>query len=171
MNVKLEDEGIADFCDPQTPHSGPFPHLWRKASPTSIGLYCLLDAAIKSHEDATSFPTPTKPAKTMTPPTPTTPGQKPPQFPPHQLPRVWLITSTTSPIGTAIARHALSHGDSVLAGLHDIEVLKRLDFGAEEERGVGQDFREFWREVLGRKEWRGRCRAVGLDGRCEDPWG
>ena len=32
-----------------------------------------------------------------------------------------------------------------------------------------EEFWEFWEEVKGRKEWEGRCKRVGLDGRCEDP--
>ena len=88
---------------------------------------------------------------------------KAPQFPTHSRPRVWLITSTTTAIGTSIARHVLGHGDSLIAGIRDLELLKRQD-GYDE---GGEDFREFWAEVMSRKDWRERCRVVGLDGRCE----
>lgn len=116
---------------------------------------------------------------------------KPPQFPTHAHPRVWLITATTSPIGTAIARHALSHGDFVVAGVEDVDILSLHNStpstynngngGGEEEEGDemrassgkeerGEEFREFWAEVMGKAAWRERCRGVGLDGRCEDPY-
>lgn len=41
--------------------------------------------------------------------------------------------------------------------------------GEEEEgrREHAEAFREFWAEVVGRREWRERCRGVGLCGRCE----
>ena len=87
-----------------------------------------------------------------------------PQFPTHPHPRVWLITSSTTAIGTSVARHALGHGDSVIAGTRNVELLKRHDG---DDEGL-EDFREFWAEVMGRRDWRERCRVVGLDGRCED---
>ncbi len=37
-------------------------------------------------------------------------------FPTHTKPRVWFITSASSPIGLAIAQEALKHGDYVVAG-------------------------------------------------------
>ena len=95
------------------------------------------------------------------------PTAKTPQFPSHASPRVWLITSTTTPIGTAIARHALSHGDSVVAGVRDIDLL-RGGGGKEGQREA--EFWEFWAEVRGKKEWRERCKGVELDGRCEGPF-
>lgn len=32
----------------------------------------------------------------------------------------------------------------------------------------GDEFREFWQEC-GKEGWKGRCKRVELDGRCEDP--
>ncbi|KAA6409335.1 MAG: hypothetical protein FRX48_06888 [Lasallia pustulata] len=64
-----------------------------------------------------------------------------PQFPPHPHPRVWLLTSATSPLGIALARLLLAHGDSVVVGMRASEV----------ENGVqrGEEFRRFWDEVCG----------------------
>ncbi|KAL6719710.1 hypothetical protein ACLMJK_001631 [Lecanora helva] len=96
----------------------------------------------------------------MTPnPSPAT--AKPPQFPTHTHPRVWLITNSTTPIGLSTARHVLAHGDSVVLGFGEGDV------GGKDGRreGRGDEFWEFWDEVRGREEWRGRCRRVGLDGR------
>ena len=46
------------------------------------------------------------------------PIQNPPlSFPLHSTPRTWLITSGTSPIGIAVARAALTHGDNVVLGV------------------------------------------------------
>lgn len=39
-----------------------------------------------------------------------------PQFPNHAGPRVWFITSASSPIGLAVAQEILNHGDLVVAG-------------------------------------------------------
>ena len=39
-----------------------------------------------------------------------------PQFPAHTGPRVWFITSASSPIGLAIAKELLKHGDLIIAG-------------------------------------------------------
>lgn len=46
-------------------------------------------------------------------------SRKASHFPSHNEPRVWFITSASSPIGLAIAYEALNHGDYVVAG-HDV---------------------------------------------------
>lgn len=49
-------------------------------------------------------------------PQPPPSGQVPktPQFPPHNAPRVWLLTNGASPISTNLARHLLAHGDYIV---------------------------------------------------------
>lgn len=86
-----------------------------------------------------------------------------PHFPPSPHPRTWLLTSATSPIGISIARAALAHGDSVVAGIGYGE-LEGDDAG---ERG--EEFREFVTDECAREGWGERIREVGLDGRCEGP--
>ncbi|CAD6575250.1 MAG: hypothetical protein ASARMPREDX12_007161 [Alectoria sarmentosa] len=74
----------------------------------------------------------------------------PPTFPPHSAPRTWLITACTSPIGIAIARQALSHNDNVIAGLNPRHLAVTSDDGEErEEEGRGDEFRQFWQDVMG----------------------
>lgn len=82
-----------------------------------------------------------------------------PHFPSHTLPRVWLITAATSPVGNALTRCVLAHGDSVIAGVKANE--SGLNNGERED-----DPRAFWDEVV-KQGWRERCRVVSLDGRCE----
>ncbi|KAI9864623.1 MAG: hypothetical protein M1813_003112 [Trichoglossum hirsutum] len=41
-----------------------------------------------------------------------------PPFPSHAHPRVWLITSASSPLPIRLTRHVLGHGDFVAAGVH-----------------------------------------------------
>ncbi len=83
----------------------------------------------------------------------------PPHFPAHSQPRVWLITSASSPVGIAVSRALLKHGDFLVAGVKSIEL-------SEEIAGRGSDFASFWEEVVA-GGWRHRCRVVGLDERCE----
>ncbi|KAI9879657.1 MAG: hypothetical protein M1830_007764 [Pleopsidium flavum] len=92
----------------------------------------------------------------MTPPPP------PPRFPSHSGPRVWLITSGNSPLGIALARQVLAHGDYVVAGLIPGE------FEKDEERFA--EFREFLQDA-GQNDsvgggWKERFKVVGLDVRC-----
>lgn len=51
------------------------------------------------------------------PPSSNPPAQPPktPQFPPHNAPRVWLLTNGASPISINLARHLLAHGDYVVS--------------------------------------------------------
>ncbi|CAF9905729.1 hypothetical protein IMSHALPRED_003950 [Imshaugia aleurites] len=88
-----------------------------------------------------------------------------PTFPPHAGPRTWLITACTSPIGIAIARQALSHGDNVIAGLNPRHLADAHGEGGEEAEDTrrGDEFREFWRECE-KEGWKERCKGVELDG-------
>ncbi|KAK3169687.1 hypothetical protein OEA41_009071 [Lepraria neglecta] len=70
-----------------------------------------------------------------------------PNFPIHHIPRTWLITAATSPIGLFVARAALAHGDSVIAG------VKNGEMDADDERG--EDFREFYTQ---------KCVREGVEG-------
>ena len=92
-----------------------------------------------------------------------------PHFPPSPHPRTWLITSATSPIGISIARAALSHGDSVVAGIGYGELEPDANDGQGGGRERGEEFREFVTEEVVREGWAERIREVGLDGRCEGP--
>ncbi|QIX01821.1 hypothetical protein AMS68_007338 [Peltaster fructicola] len=39
------------------------------------------------------------------------------KFPAHEAPRVWFITCANTPIGVALCRQLLDHGDSIVAGV------------------------------------------------------
>ncbi len=108
---------------------------------------------------------PKTPSKSATPnPNPKSNSKPPhPHFPPSSTPRVWLITAAISPIGIAIARAVLAHGDSVIAGVRDGEL-------AEGSGERGDEFRDFYMEECEREEWKDRIKGVGLDGRCEGPY-
>ena len=82
-----------------------------------------------------------------------------PHFPSHTLPRVWLITAATSPVGNALTRCVLAHGDSVIAG---VKTRESADNNGERE----DEPRALWDEVV-KRGWRERCKVVSLDGRCE----
>ena len=82
-----------------------------------------------------------------------------PHFPSHGQPRVWLITSASSPIGIAVARELLKHGDFLVAGVELAELSEEYD-------GRGADFANFQEETVA-EGWDHRYRAVGLDERCE----
>lgn len=82
-----------------------------------------------------------------------------PHFPNHAIPRVWLVTAATSPVGNALTRCVLAHGDSVIAG-----VQAR---GSDDNNGDREDeLRAFWDEVV-EQGWQEKCRVVSLNGRCE----
>lgn len=85
----------------------------------------------------------------MTSPTPNPP---PLQFPPHSHPRVWLITAISSPVGVALARQLLNHGDYIIGGVKS-RVSERND-------------ETFWEEI-GKGPWRSKCKILILDERCE----
>ncbi|KAL8708174.1 MAG: hypothetical protein Q9220_006935 [cf. Caloplaca sp. 1 TL-2023] len=90
--------------------------------------------------------------------TKSTPASK---FPAHSEPRVWLLTAGKSPIGLALSRQLLAHGDSVVFGTTPSDV-----HGQGNDRNSG--FSTFWKEeVLVQEGWKSRARIIGLDGRCE----
>ncbi|KAL8788973.1 MAG: hypothetical protein Q9213_001382 [Squamulea squamosa] len=81
------------------------------------------------------------------------------KFPSHSEPRVWLLSSGTSPIAIALSRQLLAHGDFVVFGTKSSHASDTLDCRAAE-------FTIFWtEEVLIKEEWKNRARIVGLDGR------
>ena len=84
----------------------------------------------------------------------------PPQFPAHSQPRVWLITSASSPIGIAVSRELLQHGDCLIAG---VKSTGRSEVHGEQ----SPEFASFWEEAVA-KGWNNRCSVVGLDERCEN---
>lgn len=84
-----------------------------------------------------------------------------PQFPTHYEPRVWLLSSGASPIGIALSRQLLAHGDSVVFGRAPKELSDANSYRA-------VDFATFWEEeVLVKEGWKDRAKMIGLDGRCE----
>jgi NAD(P)-dependent dehydrogenase (short-subunit alcohol dehydrogenase family) len=78
-------------------------------------------------------------------------------FPSHAEPRTWLISSGDTPIGLALARNILSHGDRVVAGLVQANLLRD-----ENRRHL---FQAFMAEVENSDggAWKPRFRAVMLD--------
>ncbi len=82
-------------------------------------------------------------------PTPT------PQFPTHNAPRVWLLTSGDSPIGISVARQVLDHGDYVVLGIIQAE------FDSDDARS--REFKRFLSEVVHRNGWKDRLKIVPLD--------
>ncbi|KAL8919773.1 MAG: hypothetical protein Q9172_004827 [Xanthocarpia lactea] len=83
------------------------------------------------------------------------------KFPSHSEPRVWLLSSGASPIGIALSRQLLAHGDLVVFGARPSDTSDTL-------AGPGADFTMFWtKEVLVTEGWKNRARVVALDGRCE----
>ncbi|KAL8808963.1 MAG: hypothetical protein Q9200_003852 [Gallowayella weberi] len=81
------------------------------------------------------------------------------KFPTSSKPRVWLLSSGASPIGIALSRQLLAHGDIVVFGTQFNDTSDNVD-------PRSADFAAFWtEEVLVRDGWKNRARAVGLDGR------
>ena len=78
-----------------------------------------------------------------------------PQFPTANSARVWLITSGDSPVGIALARAVLEHGDYVVTGIIQTE------FEADEERS--HEFKSFLAEVGRTNGWKERLRILALD--------
>lgn len=117
----------------------------------------------------------------------TTTSKPNPQFPAHSYPRTWLLTSAASPIGIALARALLSHGESVVLGVagDDLEHCSWTSAGkgivhgnykganglgargAEPPTERAEEFGNFLSEVREEEGWEERVRVVGLDGRCE----
>lgn len=100
------------------------------------------------------------------PPKEKPPRPRSPRFPPHNAPRVWVLTNGTSPIKIALARQALEHGDYVLAGVPPSYYEREREVELAQGDGEQQTgFQAFLEEVRGRERWRERLRVVGLDGR------
>ncbi|KAL8696557.1 MAG: hypothetical protein Q9201_007600 [Fulgogasparrea decipioides] len=90
---------------------------------------------------------------------------KPTKFPAHSGSRVWFLTSGASPIGIALSRQLLAHGDSVVFG------VKPSDMPGKNSNRAG-DLTAFWNDqVLVNEGWKSRARVVGLDassmGQCQ----
>lgn len=115
-----------------------------------------------------------------------------PEFPPHNAPRVWLLTSGLTPIAIALSRYLLEHGDYIVLGVHPQEFdhperggeLKTLLDDVRAEGGDDDDSatsvtdtpstaRSFAGSAKQRrqKRWRERVRIVELDcrlvGQCQ----
>lgn len=78
-----------------------------------------------------------------------------PQFPTHNAPRVWLLTSGASSIGISIARQVLDHGDYVVSGIIQAEF--------ENDDARTQEFKSFLSEVARSNGWKDRLKIVALD--------
>jgi hypothetical protein len=78
-----------------------------------------------------------------------------PQFPTHNAPRVWLLTSGDSPIGISIARQILNHGDYVVSGIIQAEF--------ENDGARSKEFKSFLCEVGRNPGWKDRLKVVALD--------
>jgi NAD(P)-dependent dehydrogenase (short-subunit alcohol dehydrogenase family) len=87
-------------------------------------------------------------------PTPDSPKS---HFPSHSKPRTWLISSGDNPIGLALARTVLSHGDNVVVGIVSANLLR--------DENRRQQFQAFMAEVDNNDEegLKSRFRAVMLD--------
>jgi NAD(P)-dependent dehydrogenase (short-subunit alcohol dehydrogenase family) len=85
------------------------------------------------------------------------------QFPTHNAPRVWLLTSGDSPIGVSLARKVLDHGDYVVSGI--------IPSDFERDGARSEDFQDFLAEVSRKAAagWKERLRVVTLDVRCAFP--
>ncbi|ERF74753.1 hypothetical protein EPUS_04922 [Endocarpon pusillum Z07020] len=88
-----------------------------------------------------------------------------PQFPTHNAPRVWLLTSGDSPVGITLARQVLNHGDYVVSGIIPAEF--------EKDDTRSEEFKSFLSEVgrRGGDGWKERLKIVALDirmmGQCQ----
>ena len=80
-------------------------------------------------------------------------------FPKHAKPRVWFISSFTCPTGQAVTKHALTHGDSVVAGILPGGNAKRHEAPDRTEA-----LQRFW-EQADKEGWKERVKVVKLDGR------
>ena len=84
-------------------------------------------------------------------------GAPTPQFPTHNAPRVWLLTSGDSPISVSVARQVLEHGDYVVSG------IMQTDFEDDAERS--QEFKRFLSQVGRTPGMKERLKVVALDTR------
>lgn len=81
-------------------------------------------------------------------------------FPPHDGPRVWILSSGDSPVGVSVTRQLLEHGDYVVTG------VKPPNPDREDPRTA--EYESFLEEVIANTEedWRERVKPVTLDIRC-----
>ncbi|EXJ62475.1 hypothetical protein A1O7_02912 [Cladophialophora yegresii CBS 114405] len=90
-------------------------------------------------------------------------GTPTPQFPTHNAPRVWLLTSGDSPIGISVARQVLEHGDYVVSGIIQAEF--------ENDGARSQEFKRFLSQVGRTPGMKERLKVVALDirvvGQCQ----
>ncbi|OAG37372.1 hypothetical protein AYO21_08449 [Fonsecaea monophora] len=82
-------------------------------------------------------------------------GGSVPQFPTHNAPRVWLLTSGDSPIGISVARQVLDHGDYVVSGIIQAEF--------ENDGARSQEFKRFLSQVGRTPGMKERLKVVALD--------
>ena len=80
-----------------------------------------------------------------------------PQFPNHDKARVWFLTAADSPIGTALIRHLLDHGDNIIAA------TAATTFGGSENH-TG-DFAQLLVEVNDNEEWKQAFNILPLNSR------
>ncbi|KAL8677351.1 MAG: hypothetical protein Q9186_006205 [Xanthomendoza sp. 1 TL-2023] len=80
------------------------------------------------------------------------------KFPPNSEPKVWLLSSGASPIGIALSRQLLAHGDFVVFGTQSNDTSDNAS-------PRSADFAAFWiGEVLVREGWKDRARArISID--------
>ncbi|EXJ72466.1 uncharacterized protein A1O5_04970 [Cladophialophora psammophila CBS 110553] len=90
-------------------------------------------------------------------------GTPTPQFPTHNAPRVWLLTSGDSPVGISLARQVLDHGDYVVSGIIQAEF--------ESDGARSQEFKRFLSQVGRTPGMKERLKVVALDiravGQCQ----
>jgi len=91
--------------------------------------------------------------KTMT----SSPTASIPQFPNHAGPRVWFITSASSPNGLAVAQELLKHGDLVVAG-------DDTRLSAPEDEPKREALLSLW-DYAETQRWEERLRKVRIDAR------
>ncbi|KAF4556732.1 Short chain dehydrogenase-like protein 49 [Elsinoe fawcettii] len=111
-------------------------------------------------------PSPKPSTSPKNPPTQDNPDLKPPRvpkFPTHNAPRVWFLTSASSPIGISLSRHLLSHGDYIVAGVSPSDLSIPTS-----------PFRLFLAEIASspaKESWKPRLKPVPLDvrvmGQCQ----
>lgn len=80
-----------------------------------------------------------------------------PQFPNHAGPRVWFITSASSPSGLAVAEEVLRHGDFVVAG-------DEVNLSATDDQARREDLVSLW-NLAQSEGWEDRFRKVRIDAR------
>lgn len=79
-------------------------------------------------------------------------------FPISRPPRVWLVTSGDTPVGTSLTRKLLDHGDFVVTG------VDQASFETESYRSRGfKDMLAETTQTPARKDWQARLRVVALE--------